>query len=134
MTALPGCGRALDGHRLSRRATIPSVESLGTSAGVCAAPVRHEHWVSRKIDGDTVLVPIRGGAADLQFLFVLNATAGWLWSRLDGAAAPQQLAIELSESFEVTPDRAWQDVQALLASLAEAGLIQQGPAGQSAAP
>lgn len=90
-------------------------------------PIRADNWVSRQIDGETVLVPIRAGAADLQFLFVLNATASWVWSHLDGRHAVPDLARGLTTEFQVPLEQAEQDVKALLGSLAELALIRDEP-------
>jgi hypothetical protein len=91
--------------------------------GADAAPVRDHNLVSRTVAGDTLLVPIRSGAADLQFLFVLNDTAAWIWDRIDGRRGIEQLTDELAATFEVERPVARADVERLLSDLREAGLV-----------
>ena len=87
-------------------------------------PVRDDNWVSRKVDGETVLIPIRAGAADLQFLFVLNATASWVWQQLDGSRTLDEIAHGLTEQFDVTLERAQIDVRQLVETFIEARLAR----------
>ena len=109
-----------------QKSPVPNAMARG-DGGLAGPVVRDENWVSRVIDGDTVLVPIRAGAVDLQFLYVLNATASWVWARLDGARTPEQLARDLTEAFSVSLDRAEQDIRQLITTLGEAGLVRQAP-------
>lgn len=97
-------------------------------------PIRDENWAARKIDGETVLIPIRAGAADLQFIFVLNPTATLIWEQIDGARSCEDLATSLVETFEVSRERARADVRALIASFDEARLIHPPMPNPPAAP
>jgi chemotaxis protein methyltransferase CheR len=91
--------------------------------GATTSPVRDQNLVSRKVAGETLVLPIRAGAADLQHLFVLNDTAAWIWERLDGRRGIEQLAGELATEFEVDETRAREDIERLLAQLSETGLV-----------
>jgi hypothetical protein len=100
---------------------VSGVDGANWSA---ARPVsRDERWVEREIDGETVLLPVRGGATDLQFLFVLNVTASWIWRQLDGVRDAAALAAALAAEFDVEPQQAAADVNELLQSFSAAGLI-----------
>jgi hypothetical protein len=89
-----------------------------------ALPVRDENWAAREIDGETVLIPLRAGAADLHFLLVLNATAAFIWGQLDGTRDLDQVASSVADAFDVSLEEAAADVRALLESFREVGLIQ----------
>jgi hypothetical protein len=86
--------------------------------------LRDQRWVEREIDGETVLLPVRGGATDLQFLFVLNVTATWIWRQVDGVRDAAALAAALAAEFDVDLQQATADVDELLESFRSAGLIK----------
>ena|SRR5687767_12944854 len=104
------------------------MSSPGVVADADWRPKRDQNLVSRQIAGETLLVPIRSGAADLDFLFVLNDTAAWIWERVDGVRSVDQLVQELVITFQVDAARARQDVEQLLSNLREAGLVHRQPA------
>jgi hypothetical protein len=43
-----------------------------------------------------------------------NRTASFVWSRLDGCTSPQDVAAAGAEAFDVDPETAGRDVEALL--------------------
>jgi hypothetical protein len=86
-------------------------------------PQRDENLVYRTISGETVLIPIRSGAADLDHLFVLNPTAAVIWQLLDGTRTLTEIVGRVVEEFEVDPAVAEQDLQRLLETLHESGLV-----------
>ena len=44
----------------------------------------------------------------------LNVTASFVWSRLDGRTSPHDVAVAVAEAFDVEPETAARDVDALL--------------------
>ena len=64
---------------------------------------------ARVVDGETVLLDRAGGR-----VHQLNATASFVWSRLDGRASPHEVAAAVAEAFDVEPQTAVRDVDALL--------------------
>ena len=88
-----------------------------------ARPRRDENLVSRTISGETVLIPIRSGAADLDCLFVLNPTAAHAWQLLDGSRTLTEVVDSVLENFDVDRARAQSDVDGLVESLRTAGLV-----------
>jgi hypothetical protein len=85
-------------------------------------PLPAANLVTREIMGETLIVPIRAGAADLNALYVLNPTAASLWRQLDGSRTGDDLVDILVDSFEVDHETARRDVDEFLASLRAAGL------------
>jgi len=73
---------------------------------------------ARAVDGEAVLLDRAGGKVH-QF----NRTATFIWSRLDGRTSPENLAAALAEAFEVEPETAGRDVEALLQQLRALGLL-----------
>lgn len=64
---------------------------------------------ARNVDGETVLLDRTGGR-----VHQLNATASFVWSRLDGTASTGDVAAAVAEAFDVEPERAARDVDALV--------------------
>jgi hypothetical protein len=89
--------------------------------------------VMRRIADETLLIPIRGQAADLDAIYVLNDTAAFLWSQLDNTGDVATLSALLCEAFEVSPAQAAQDVTDFLAALEKGGIVEFRHAASSAA-
>lgn len=84
---------------------------------------RNEHIVSRAIVGETLLVPIQGHLADMQRIFALNPVADYVWERLDGDTAIDQIAAAVLEEFDVSKNEADGDLVELFEDLIAAELV-----------
>ena len=74
----------------------------------------------QEVGGDTILTdPIAGRT------HVINATAAWIWARLDGSTSTAQIATELAGAFSVEPERALNDVERITASFDSLGLLSR---------
>ena len=80
--------------------------------------------VTRKVAGETILVPISRSIGNEPCLYTLDDTAAFLWERLDGHRHGRDLARELTLSYEVSPEQAETDVQAFLEQLKSVELIR----------
>jgi hypothetical protein len=80
--------------------------------------------VARVFDGETVLVPIGGTVADLTSIFVLNEAAAHVWSLIDGRADLNGFVLAQMDKYDVSFDTAAIDVQELLGSLVQVGLVR----------
>ena len=83
---------------------------------------KDDELVSRRIAGETIIVPIRGKVADLQHIYILNPVAEYIWERLDGRTSLNELLQGILETFDVGPDQAEGELQAFVSELVEAGL------------
>ena len=88
---------------------------------------RRDGVVARSVGGELVLMPvsreIRTGGGVFPNIYVLNETAAILWDALAQPATPAELARCLTEHFEVSLERAQEDVDHLLRDLAAHGVI-----------
>lgn len=66
--------------------------------------------ISREVDGETLVLDTR---TDL--IHQLNATASYIWQRLQEGAAADEVAAELARRYEVEPEAAAVDVAETLA-------------------
>ena len=82
-------------------------------------------FVLRDVCGDKVIVGEGLGTVNFGKLISLNETAVWLWEKAAelGDFTPQQLADALREEYDVDETRALADVEKLIASWKESGLL-----------
>lgn len=85
--------------------------------------------ITRRVAGETVLVPVAARTSDPEFksarLYVLNETGEYLWSLLDSARSSVELAQNLTLEFETAAGRAQSDVEAFLAALRDIGAVRE---------
>lgn len=80
--------------------------------------------VTRKIAGETILVPIHQRASDMENIYVLNEVGSAIWELLDGKRNTEEMGDILLEEFETTPSEIEKDVAQFLSSLEETGLVK----------
>lgn len=87
---------------------------------------KKENIVTRRIAGETLLVPIRSQVADMQRIFALNqATADYIWRQLDGKQNLQQIHQGIMDNFQVENQQALSDLGDFISRLLEAGIIEE---------
>ncbi|HTF43251.1 MAG TPA: PqqD family protein, partial [Terriglobales bacterium] len=79
--------------------------------------------VSREIAGDTIVVPICRGVGDMDSVFTFNSLGTDLWKLLDQSRTEEELAVWVAEHFDVSFERARNDVRSFLDDLRTTGLI-----------
>jgi hypothetical protein len=83
-----------------------------------------EGIVSRKIAGETILVPVMGKLADMQRIFTLNSVGEFIWSRLDGKRGLREISSEIVSSFEVEKEQADAEMEEFISELLKEDLIE----------
>jgi len=89
-------------------------------------PLRYQRSsdsVSREIAGDTIVVPICRGVGDMDSVFTFNSLGTDLWKLLDQSRTEEELAVWVAEHFDVSFERARNDVRSFLDDLRTTGLI-----------
>ena len=84
--------------------------------------------VARQVAGEHLLVPVRRGVAEIDYLYTADPAGSFIWSCLDGRRDLRAVARLLAESFEVEEPRALVDVLAFAAELGAAGLVSEAVA------
>lgn len=91
-----------------------------------------ENVIRRDVAGETVLVPLApSGAADMEYLYRMNAVGAAVWDAMDGRATAGQLVDAVLASFDtdredsgpVSREEIEKDVRFFLADLEKAGLV-----------
>jgi hypothetical protein len=83
-----------------------------------------EGIVSRKIAGETILVPVMGKLADMQRIFTLNSVGEFIWSKLDGKRGLAEISGEIVSVFEVEQEQADAEMEEFIAELLKEDLIE----------
>jgi hypothetical protein len=84
--------------------------------------------VTRRIGGETVLVPVCGGVGDLEGIYTLDEVGSVIWEAVAGGADAPQIVARLTREYEVTAEEADRDVRDFLTTLEAAGLVRRGGA------
>ena len=74
-------------------------------------------FVARKVGNEVVVVPLVNNVAQMERLYTLNETAGFLWENLNETATVESLKTALLENFDVEDSVAEQDIQNFLENL-----------------
>ena len=85
--------------------------------------VRAESVVSRVIAGETLIVPVRRGTADLASLYSFNPTGNTIWQALEKPKTIDELVNLLAETYDVSAEQARRDVDSFLEEAQNMGLV-----------
>jgi len=73
---------------------------------------RNDNFVFRRIEGETILVPIRDNVGDLDCIYSLNPVGALVWEHLDGSHDLDAIKKRIAAEYDVSDN----DVQADLLS------------------
>jgi hypothetical protein len=82
--------------------------------------VQAEDVIWRGIDDDIVVIKDDG-----QKVHVLNKTAARIWEMCGGGMGPDEIAVNLSERYDVSLEQASTDVKNSMARMMELGLLKR---------
>ncbi|MFO7685078.1 MAG: PqqD family protein [Desulfobacterales bacterium] len=83
-----------------------------------------EDVVARKIEGETIIIPIVAGIGDLEDdLYTLNETGQAIWEKLDGKQSIQGIIKELSAEYQAPVEEIQEDVVGIVKELARRKII-----------
>jgi hypothetical protein len=86
--------------------------------------IRSKAVVSRRIAGETLIVPVRGKVGDLASIYSFNTTGTLLWDSLE---TPQNLAglvDAVQHEYAVDREQAERDVRQFLQDTSSVGLVE----------
>jgi len=86
---------------------------------------KKEDIVTRRIAGETILVPIRSNLADMQGIYSLNPVAEFIWEQLDGNQNLQQIRDGVTLSFDVASTAAQKDMIDFINQLLDQSIIEE---------
>jgi hypothetical protein len=83
-----------------------------------------KNMVAREIEGETILVPIRQRAADLDSIYTLNKVGSRVWKLIDGKRTAKEIKNLVLKEFKVSKAQVEKDVARFLAQLEKIGAIK----------
>ena len=86
--------------------------------------VRADNVVARVIAGETLVVPVRRGVADLASLFSFNGVGSTIWEALEKPRTLDELVTTVADAYDVSPERAREDLEVFLGEAQAAGVVQ----------
>jgi hypothetical protein len=86
--------------------------------------VRSQSVVSRRVSGETLIVPVRGKVGDLASIYSFNEVASLIWQLLDIPRDVSELASAVEREYDVEPEQAQQDVSKFLNDMLSVGLVE----------
>ncbi len=86
---------------------------------------KKEEIVTRRIAGETLLVPIYGDLANMERIFALDPVAEFIWEQLDGERSLRDIRDGVLDAFDVREEQAETDIFEFIEELLEAKLIEQ---------
>jgi hypothetical protein len=89
---------------------------------------RAEEVISRKIEGETILLPLIAGVGDLDAeMFSLNKTGTIVWENMTGASTLNDIILKISTVFNTPTNQIRKDVIDLAEDLLRKQLIIEIP-------
>lgn len=86
--------------------------------------VKDGHVVTRRIAGETIIVPVRSHVGDLDSIYTLNPVGTRIWEWIDGRTSVGQIVEAICETHDVSPEVVARDLAEFLGALEAAGLVR----------
>ena len=86
--------------------------------------IRNRDVVSRQIEGELIIVPVRRGVGDMNSLYTLNPVGSVLWEFMAQEHSLPEMVKRVCDEFEVNAAQAKKDIESFLDSMLEEKLIQ----------
>lgn len=87
--------------------------------------IRSKAVVSRRIAGETLIVPVRGRVGDLASIYSFNATGSLLWQALETPQGLSSLIDAVQAEYAVDRGQAEHDVRQFLKDTVSVGLVEE---------
>jgi len=86
--------------------------------------IRSRTVVSRRVAGETLIVPVRGKVGDLASIYSFNQTGSLIWQLLETPKGLADLIGAVEQEYDVAPDQARRDVTQFLQDTLAVGLVE----------
>jgi hypothetical protein len=104
-----------------RKTEIVENESMSQAKSVF---MRSQSVVSRRVAGETLIVPVRGKVGDLASIYSFNQTGSLIWQALESPKDLAELIGIVEHEYAVERDQAQRDVVQFLRDMLSADLVQ----------
>jgi len=86
--------------------------------------VRSRSVVSRRVSGETLIVPVRGKVGDLASIYSFNEVGSLIWQLLEIPRNVSELVSAVESEYDVDPPQAQQDVSKFLNDMLSVALVE----------
>ena len=86
--------------------------------------VRSQAVVSRRVAGETLIVPVRGKVGDLASIYSFNETGSLIWQTLESPKPLADLIDAVQREYAVSHEQAERDVKQFLDDMLSTGLVE----------
>lgn len=86
---------------------------------------RKGEFAFRTIAEEAVLVPVRSSEGDQDSIYTLNDVGAAIWQLIEPTRDAAEIGRLIAEEFDVSVEKAAEDVRAFLTLLADKGLIEE---------
>jgi len=97
--------------------TRPSLAFKMTDLEQCYC--KNESFVFRRIENETILVPIKDNVGDMGSIYSLNEIGAFIWEQLDGMQNLKSIKDKILDEYEVSPQEAEADLRSFVVDLVE---------------
>lgn len=84
-----------------------------------------DELVTRRIVGETLLVPIRGKVADMQCIFATEGVGDEVWGSLDGQTPLSEIRDTIAHKYDQDAEAVAQDLAAFINDLLDNDLVAE---------
>lgn len=85
---------------------------------------KDESMVFRRIEDETILVPIRNNAGDLQNIYILNEVGARVWELLDGKREIEEISDIISSEYDIITKEVERDISEFIEDLKSIGAVK----------
>lgn len=85
---------------------------------------KSDNVVSRKIEDEYILVPIRNNVGDLNYIYTLDEVGARIWELIDGKRNFNDIHDAVCAEYDVSPDQATKDIREFLKDLESVGAVR----------
>ena len=84
---------------------------------------KRDDIMTRRIAGETLLVPVYCDLENIENIFMLDEVAAFIWERIDGKKSLKHIRDNVLDSFDVKKELAEMDISEFIEKLLDAHLI-----------
>ena len=97
---------------------------MGASGHVVQYSDDTRSFVTRQIAGEVRIMPVAGRVVDLESIYVLNEVGSRIWQLVGSPITADQITEAVTREFDISTERASEDVAEFLGALDAHGLIR----------
>lgn len=81
-------------------------------------------FVTRRIAGETLIVPVSSRVGDLDAIYTLNEVGSRVWTLIEAPTSAEEIATALCEEYDAPREQVARDLAELLDELQANGLVR----------